>query len=124
MDTLIILIQDILHLPIHLLYKLFRVQECPNFNCLELAGTGPAATQVKLLTNVTIDGNSNSNALIFSTTNDVVDLNGNQLTLGLASNASQISGSGFCNGSASSSLIFNGMSAVVQALNFPPVQKF
>ncbi|WP_284650787.1 choice-of-anchor D domain-containing protein [Flavobacterium terrisoli] len=75
-------------------------------------------TTVQLLNSVTISAPTNGNAIVFGSSSDVIDLNGNTLIIGTAGVDSLISGTGGFKGSTSSIMTLNGGTGSIGTVKF------
>ncbi|MCO5285561.1 MAG: hypothetical protein M9898_04035 [Chitinophagaceae bacterium] len=80
-------------------------------------GTTGSGTTLQLGQNLTIDAPSSGNAIAFTNNNDIIDLNGHNLTIGTSGISNQISGPGSFKGNSSSDLTLLGTGSV-GALHF------
>jgi hypothetical protein len=67
---------------------------------------------IRMLTNLLVEGPNGGNAITLTNATDILDLNGNTLTLGEANVASVFTGSGFIRGGSTSSISIQGTGAL------------
>ena len=67
---------------------------------------------IRMLTNLLVEGPNGGNAIALTNATDILDLNGNTLTLGEANVASVFTGSGFIRGGSTSSISIQGTGAL------------